>query len=227
MESLQKVKFEVNNDINSKVSLCHGDITKINVDAIVNAANETLISGGGIYEAIHEAAGPELLHECQKLNGCETGDCKVTFGYKLPANYVFHTVRPRDKNYIKLKDCYKTCLQDILTYNITSIAFCCIATGISEFDQKKAAEVALATVRLWLESNHSSVDCVIFCTYENADYEIYKDLMSIVFFPVSKILLTNNYMKENSDKDCVVNVKNVEISDALGQNLSAIICKIC
>ena len=162
LESLQKVKFEVNDDINSKVSLCHGDITKTNVDAIVNAANETLISGGGIYEAIHEAAGPELLHECQKLNGCETGDCKVTFGYKLRANYVFHTVRPRDKNYIKLKDCYKTCLQDILTYDVKSIAFCCIATGISEFDQKKAAEVALATVRPWLESNHSSVDLSFF-----------------------------------------------------------------
>ena len=70
LESLQKVKFEVNNDINSKVSLCHGDITKINVDAIVNAAHETLISGGGIYGVIHEAVGPELLHECWKLNGC-------------------------------------------------------------------------------------------------------------------------------------------------------------
>ena len=93
LESLQKVKFGVNDDINSKVSLCHGDISKINVDAIVNAANETLISGGGIYGAIREAVGPELLHECRKLNGCETGDCKVTLGYKLPADYVFHTVR--------------------------------------------------------------------------------------------------------------------------------------
>ena len=133
-----------------------------NIDAIVNAACETLISGGGIHGAIYEAAGPELLHECQKLNGCETGDCKVTLGYKLRANYVFHTVRPRDENYIKLKDCYKSCLQNVLTYNVRSIAFCCVATGASQFDQKKAAEVASATVRLWLESNHPSVDCVIF-----------------------------------------------------------------
>ena len=111
-------------------------------------------------------------------------------------------------------------LQNVLTNNVKSIAFCCIATCISEFDQKKAAEVALATVRLWLESNHSSVDCVIFCTYENADYEIYKDLMFAVNFTVSNIHLTDNYMKENSNKDCVVNVKNVEISDELGENLT-------
>ena len=187
---------------------------------MVTAATETLISGGVIYGAIHEAAGAELLHKCRKLNWCETGDCKVTLGYKLPADYVFHTVRPRDKNCIKLKDCYKSCLQNVLTYNIKSIAFCCITTGISEFNQKEAAEVALATVRLWLESNHSSVDRVIFCIYENADYEIYKDLISTVYLPVSKIHLTDNYMKENSNKDCVVNVKNAEISDELGENLS-------
>ena len=142
--------------------------------------------------------------------------------YKLPANYVFHIFRPRDGNDIKLKDCYKSSLQNVLIYNVMFIAFCCVVYVIPGFGKKEAAEVAVATVRLWLESNHSSVDHVIFCTYENVDYEIYKDLMSIVFFPMSKILLTNNYMKENSDKDCVVNVKNVEISDALGQNLSAI-----
>ena len=98
MESLQKLEFEVDNDINSKVSLCQGDITKLNVDAIVNSVNKTLIGGGGIDGAIHEAAGPRLIDECQKLNGCETGECKVTSDYKLPAKYVFHTVRLRDKN---------------------------------------------------------------------------------------------------------------------------------
>ena len=93
-------------------------------------------------------------------------------------------------------------MQNVLTYNVKSIAFCCVATGISGFDQTKAAEVALATVRLWLESSHSFVYRVIFCIYENADYEIYKDLMSTVYFPVSKNHLTDNYMKENSDKVC-------------------------
>ena len=174
MESLQKMKFEVNDDINSKVCLCQGDITKISDDAIVNATSETLISEGGIDGAIHEAAGPGLLHEYQKLNAYETGDCKVTSGYKLPANYVFHTVRPRNENDIKLKDCYKSCLQNVHTYDVKTIAFCCVATSICGFDERKAAEIALATVRHWLESKHSSVDQVIFCTHENADYEVIK-----------------------------------------------------
>ena len=98
---------------------------------------------------------------------------------------------------------------------------CCVATGTCGFDQRKAAELALATVRFWqLESNHSSVDRVIFCTHENADYEIHEDLMSTVYFPLSKIQLTDGYMKESSNNDCVVNLKNFEISDEVGQNLS-------
>ena len=133
---------------------------------------------------------------------------------------MFHTVRPRNKNDIKLKNCYKSCLQNVLTYGVKSIAFSCVATGICGFDQRKVAEIALATDRLWLESNHSSVDRVISCTHENADYEISKDLMSTVYFPVSKIHLTDNYMKESSNNDFVENMKNFEISDELGQNLS-------
>ena len=89
----------------------------------MNATSETLISERRIDRAIHEAAGPELLHECQKLNACETGDCKVTSGYKLHANYMFDTVRPRNKNDIKLKNCYKSCLQNVLTCDVKSIAF--------------------------------------------------------------------------------------------------------
>ena len=107
LESLQKLEFEVNIYINLKVSLCQGDITKLNVDAIANSVNKTLIWGGGIGGAIHEAAGPELLDECQKLNGCETCECKVTLGDKLQAKYVFHTVKVRDKNDYKLNDIYK------------------------------------------------------------------------------------------------------------------------
>ena len=98
LESLQKLEFEVNNDVNVKVSLCQGDITKLNVDVIVNSVNKTLTVVGAIDGAIHEAAGPGLVDECQKLNVCETGECKVTLGHKLPAKYVFHTVRLRDKN---------------------------------------------------------------------------------------------------------------------------------
>ena len=97
LESLQKLEIEVNNDINSKYYLCQGDITKLNIDVIVNSGNKTLTGGGGIDGAIHEAAGSGLVDECQKLNACEIGECKVTLGYKLPAKYVFHIFRLREK----------------------------------------------------------------------------------------------------------------------------------
>ena len=126
---------------------------------------------------------------------------------------MFHTVRLRDKNDYKLNDFHKSCLQKVLSYNVKSVAFCCRAIGIPGLDPRKAAKMALAAVRLWLESNHSSTDCVIFSTYENVDCEIYKDLMSTVYFPMSKYHLTNFYMKENSNTDSVVNMKSVEISN--------------
>ena len=135
---------------------------------------------------------------------------------------MFYTVRLRDKNDYKLNDFYKSCLQKVLAYNIKSIAFCCGATGIPGFHPREDAKMTLATVRLLLESNHSSVDHVIFCTYENADHEIYKDLMSTVYFPVSKYHLTNICMKERSDTDCVVNVKSVKVSNELGQSLTRV-----
>ena len=131
LESLQKLEFEVNNDINVKVSLWQGDITKLNVDVIVNSVNKTLTVGGGIDGAIHEAAGPGLVDERQKFNVCETGQCKVTLGHKLPAKCVFHTVRLRDKNYYKLNDFYNSCLEKVLAYNVMSIAFCFVTIGIS------------------------------------------------------------------------------------------------
>ena len=101
------MEFEVNNDINSKVSFYQGNITKLNVDVIVNSVNKTLIKRGRIDGAIDEVAWPRLLDNSQKLNGCESSECKVTLGYKLLTKYVFHTVRLRDKNSYKLKDFYK------------------------------------------------------------------------------------------------------------------------
>ena len=103
--------------------------------------------------------------------------------------------------------------REVLAYNVKSISFFCGTIGIPGFDPREAAKIALATVRLWLESNHSSIDRVIFCANENADYEIYKDLMSTVYFPMSKYHLTNINMKEISNTDCVVNKKSVEISN--------------
>ena len=118
LESLQKLEFEANNDINVKVSLCQGEITKLNVDVIVNSVNKTLTVVGGIDGAIHEAAGPGVVDECQKFNVDKTGECKVTLGHKLPAKYGFHTVRLRDKNDYKLNDFYKSCLEKVLAYNV-------------------------------------------------------------------------------------------------------------
>ena len=113
--------------------------------------NKTLIGGGGIDGAIHEAAGPRLTDESQNLNGCESGECKVTLGYQLPAKYLFHTARLRHKNGYKANDFDKSCLLKVL-------AFCCGAIDIPGFDLREAAKIALATVRLWLESNHYSID---------------------------------------------------------------------
>ena len=137
LESLQKLEFEVNNDVNVKVSLCQGDITQLNVDVIVNSVNKTLTAVGAIDAAIHEAAGPGLVDECHKLN------VKVTLSHKLPAKYVFHTVRLRDKNDYKLNDFYKSCLEKVLAYNVKSIAFCCGTIGIPGFDPREAAKMAI------------------------------------------------------------------------------------
>lgn len=111
-----------------------------------------------------------MFDENQKVNGCETGECKVVVDYKVPANYMFHIVRPKHNIDHKLCKCYKNCLEKFVTYNTNFIAFCCLTTGIYGFDQMKATEMALSTVRFWLESNHSSVDHIIFCTHEKGDY---------------------------------------------------------
>ena len=108
---------------------------------LVNSVNKTLIGGGGIGGAIQEAAGPRLLDECQKLNDCETDGCKVTLGHKLPAKYVFHTARLRGKKDYKLNDFFKSCLQNVLAYDVKSIAFCCEAISIPGFDPKKTAKM--------------------------------------------------------------------------------------
>ena len=114
---------------------------------------------------------------------------------------MFHTVRARGKSDYKLNDCYKSCLLKFVASNVKSIAFCCGAIGIPGFDLGKAVKLALATATLWLESNHLSIDHVRFWTHKNIDYEIYKDQISCVYFPVSKYHLTCIYMKGNSNSD--------------------------
>ena len=206
-------KFNVNPDINRKVLLYQRDITKIQVHAIVNAAKESLLGGGGIDKIIHQSAGPQLKIECQKIPEkrpgvrCDIGECKVTKSYGDLMNYtdyVFHTVGPRNQNHDALRNCYESCLHNVTSNKIKSIAFCCIGTGIFKFDQYEAANIALNTVRVWLESNHESIERVIFCTYTNKDYDIYKNLMS-TYFPDTPDCFSGT--KGDEMKPCSSNVK--------------------
>ncbi|KAK6632238.1 hypothetical protein RUM44_007269 [Polyplax serrata] len=172
-------QYESKPDLNKKISLWEGDITKLEIEAIVNAANNSLLGGGGVDGAIHRGAGKFLLEECKTLHGCETGDAKITGGYNLPAKYVIHTVGPQGEKPGLLESCYKNCFQRLLDNNLRSIAFPCISTG---YPQDSAASVALKCTRNFLEKNSSKVDRIVFCLFLAKDVEIY-DTMMQSFFP--------------------------------------------
>ncbi|KAI9342709.1 hypothetical protein BD770DRAFT_437370 [Pilaira anomala] len=165
----------------SKIKLCCQDITKIKVDAIVNAANNSLLGGGGVDGAIHRAAGPELLKECRTLNGCDDGDAKITKGYNLPAKHVIHTVGPQSEKPVVLANCYRRSLEVLLDNGLRSIAFPCIATGVYGYDNEKAANVALKTVKGGLEHSQDKIDQVIFVLFNEKDKKIYKELVPKYF----------------------------------------------
>ena len=164
----------------SKIKIIKGDITKVKTEAIVNAANTTLLGGGGVDGAIHRAAGPKLLEECKKLGGCETGEAKITKGYNLPAKYVIHTVGPiwqggeynEEEN---LASCYKNSLKLAVENNIKSIAFPSISTGAYGFPIEKAAPIALREVKNFLEKN-KAIEQVIFVLFSETDFQIYQNL---------------------------------------------------
>ncbi|KAM6433657.1 ADP-ribose glycohydrolase MACROD2 isoform 2-T3 [Rhynochetos jubatus] len=175
--------------LSEKVSLYRGDITLLEVDAIVNAANSSLLGGGGVDGCIHRAAGPCLVAECRNLSGCETGQAKITCGYDLPAKYVIHTVGPIARGHLtdthkeNLANCYKSSLKLAKENNIKSIAFPCISTGIYGFPNEPAAVIALNTIKEWLSKNHNEVDRIIFCVFLEVDYKIFKKKMG-EFFPL-------------------------------------------
>ncbi len=155
------------------------DITKLEVDAIVNAANTSLLGGGGVDGAIHRAAGKELLHACAALGGCATGDVKATPGFRLPAKWVFHAVGPvwspnRDVD-TELARCYSRSLELAREHEVKSIAFPAISTGIYRFPRQRAAEIAVRTVRQAAAT--SSVDQVIFCCFDEETEQIYRGLL--------------------------------------------------
>lgn len=164
----------------SQIKLIKGDITQLEVDAIVNAANTSLLGGGGVDGAIHQAAGPQLLNECRLLNGCKTGDAKITKGYNLPAKFVIHTVGPvwndglHDEPQL-LVSCYKRSLEVAVENEIKSIAFPNISTGVYHFPKQKAAMIALETVGDFLKKNRQ-IEEVVFCTFDDENYSIYQQL---------------------------------------------------
>jgi O-acetyl-ADP-ribose deacetylase (regulator of RNase III) len=162
--------------IRERIQIVEADITTLALDAIVNAANTSLLGGGGVDGAIHRKAGPDLVAECRMLNGCKTGDAKLTKGYQLPAKYVIHTPGPVYQNGVKgeaalLASCYRRSLEVARAHAIESIAFPCISTGIFGYPQREAADIAIATIATELAA-HELPRKVILCTYDWRDTEI-------------------------------------------------------
>lgn len=166
----------------TKITLVKGDITKQKVDAIVNAANKSLLGGGGVDGAIHRAAGSKLLEECRKLGGCQTGEAKITKGYSLPAKYVIHTVGPiygkeNGKEPQLLASCYKNSLLLAKKYKIKTIAFPAISIGAYGYPKKEAAEIAIKTIKDFIKNDEwfEEIKLVVF---SEEGYKIYKELLS-------------------------------------------------
>ena len=159
-----------------RIKLMQGDITKLEVDAIVNAANKTLLGGGGVDGAIHRAAGPGLLEECRSLGGCDTGEAKITRGYNLKAKYIIHTVGPvysgKPQNTTQLKASYINSLNLAEKYDIQSIAFPAISCGVYGYPIQEASRIALTTTYDFLKKNQS-IQIVIFIFFSSSDYNIY------------------------------------------------------
>ena len=168
----------MSNPILSRVRIVQGDLTKQAVDAIVNAANTTLLGGGGVGGAIHRTAGPELLAECRTLGGCATGDAKITRGYRLPAKWVIHTVGPiwrcgRHGEAEALASCYQRCFELACHQNIRSIAFPAISTGAYGFPREQAAAIAAREVKEFL-ARDQGIEKVVQVGFDSSTCELYK-----------------------------------------------------
>eukprot|EP01134_Creolimax_fragrantissima_P004895 CFRG4895T1 len=178
------------NSVAQKIFLFRGDSTILQLDAIVNAANERMLGGGGIDGAIHRAAGPQLREECYTVPEvkpnvrCPTGEARLTKGYKLPSKFVIHTVGPIGEQTQKLRSCYTSCLDLAKANGIRSLAFCAISTGVYGYPIERASDVAVSTVKEWLEEseeNRSSIDGVVFTVFSEYDESVYFKALSEKF----------------------------------------------
>jgi O-acetyl-ADP-ribose deacetylase (regulator of RNase III) len=172
-------------EVKDRIEVIDDDITRQHVDAIVNAANSSLLGGGGVDGAIHRAAGPQLLAECRTLGGCPTGEAKITRGYNLPAKHVIHTVGPiwRGGNANEdqlLENCYRNSLQLAVKHGIRTIAFPSISTGVYGFPIDRASRIAARTVKAFLE-NDESIQKVQFVCFGQHDYQVYQEAVEEVF----------------------------------------------
>jgi O-acetyl-ADP-ribose deacetylase (regulator of RNase III) len=165
-----------------KLKAIQANITTLAVDAIVNAANSSLLGGGGVDGAIHRAAGPELVHECRLLGGCKTGQAKITKGYRLPAKFIIHTVGPvwcegGNREAELLASCYQKSLELAVKHQVTSIAFPAISTGIFGYPIQAAARIAISTAREFMRTP-TCLREVVFCCFSEGHYELYAGLLS-------------------------------------------------
>lgn len=166
-----------------KLAVIQGDLTKCAVDAIVNAANASLLGGGGVDGAIHRAAGPELLAECRTLNGCPTGEAKITKGYRLPARYVIHTVGPvwrggNSREPDLLASCYRRVLEIATERGLTTVAFPNISTGVYGYPKDKACAIAVKTVQDFGQQRETAVEEVQFVCFDDENYQLYTQQLS-------------------------------------------------
>ena len=167
--------------MSTMIHIILSDITTLHCDAIVNAANRSLLGGGGVDGAIHRAAGPELLEECRTLGGCRTGEAKITKGYRLPAQFVIHTVGPvysgALEDAILLADCYRNSLDLARENGVHTIAFPAISTGVYGYPVREATKIAVDTVKKWLADNSDYPMDVTFCCFDERTRGAYEEIM--------------------------------------------------